>query len=220
MSRWWTERVAAIGDAIGLGPAALLLLLAAGLVGAAWYWYPGWLPWRWWRRFARRLRWRWPWQWSWRWPWHWSWRWPWEWPPRWPWRRRRVTDTGPEAEPAAVGAHELPDLPADAFVSLADQYAAQGRYAEAVRERLRAIVRELVDAGVVENRPGWTVTELARAAGAARPSVRPPLDAASLVFSDIWYGLRPAYARHDERMRGHAEQVHRALAAVPVGGVR
>src|SRR5262249_52273092 len=114
--------------------------------------------------------------------------------------------------------HELPDRPAEEFVSLADRYAAQGRYAEAVRERLRAIVRELVDAGAVGNRPGWTGTELARVAAAARPPVRPPLDAASLVFSDIWYGLRPAYAHHDERMREYAAQVHAALAAQPVGG--
>jgi hypothetical protein len=80
------------------------------------------------------------------------------------------------------------------------------------------MVRELVDAYVIENRPGWTVTELARAAGAARAPVRPPLDAASLLFSDIWYGLRPAYAYHDERMRQYATQVHAALGAVPVGG--
>jgi hypothetical protein len=196
MSRWWTDQVAAIGDAIGLGLATLLLLLAAGLAGAAWYWYPRWLPWRWWRR-----------------P-HFT----------WPWRRRRKKedDAEPEleAEPVTTVADELPDLPAKEFVTLADRYAAQGRYAEAVRERLRAIVRELVDAHVVENRPGWTVTELAGAAGAARPPVRPPLDAATLVFEDIWYGLRPAYAQHDERMREYAAAVHAALAAVPVGGAR
>jgi hypothetical protein len=198
MTRWLTDRVAAIGDVLGLGLATLLLLLAAALSGAAWYWYPAWLPWRWWRR-----------------P-HWSFK---SW--RWPWRRRAPdgTEAEPEvAEPAEVAAHELPDLPAEAFRSLADQYAAQGRYAEAVRERLRAIVRELVDAHIVENRPGWTVTELARAAGAARPPVRPPLDAASRLFSYIWYGLRPAYARDDEQMREYATQVHAALAAVPVGG--
>jgi hypothetical protein len=216
MSRWWTERVAAIGDAVGLGLATLLLLLAAGLVGAAWYGYPRWLPWRWWDRLARRLH-RPRWRRQWRWPWQWSWRWPWAWPPRWPWRRRSEASAQPPDEPAAIGVHELPDLSAEAFGSLADRYAAQGRYAEAVRERLRAIVRELVDAGIVENRPGWTVTELARAAGAARPAVRPPVDAASLVFSDIWYGLRPAYAQHDARMRGYADQVHVALAGVPAG---
>ena len=114
----------------------------------------------------------------------------------------------------------LPELPAEAFVSLADRLAAEGRFAEAVRERLRAIVRELVDAGVIENRPGWTVTELAAAAGTARPSVRRPLGEASRLFSDIWYGQRPAGPEHDARMRGHAGEMHAALAPVPVGGAR
>jgi hypothetical protein len=211
MNRWWDELVAALDDRIGLGLVVLLLLLAAGLAGAAWYFWPAWLPTRWARRLGRRdetgrRRWRWP---RLRWP---RWRWPWR-------RRRRATQ---EVEPELVP-HEtegLPELPAEAFMSLADQLAAQGRYAEAVRERLRAIVRELVDAGVVENRPGFTITELAAAASRARPSVRVPLDAASLLFSDIWYGQRPATAAHDARMRQYATQVHSALALVPVGAPR
>jgi Domain of unknown function (DUF4129) len=207
MSRWWTEHAAAVDDAVGLGLATLLLLLAAGLVAAAWYWFPAWLPWRWWpaRRTRSRARWRWPWQWSWRWP-------------RWPWRRRRAR---PADEPAPglveAGGDDLPDLPAAAFLSLADRYAAEGRYAEAVRERLRAIVRELVDAGAIENRPGWTVTELARAAGVARPPVARPVSGASALFSDIWYGQRPADRSHDGQMRGYAGEVHEHLRRAPAG---
>ena len=122
---------------------------------------------------------------------------------------------GPEPELVPHETDELPELPVEAFLSLADRLASEGRYAEAVRERLRGIVRELVDAGVVENRPGFTITELARAAAAARPPVRPPLDAASGLFSDIWYGQRPAGAEHDTRMREYAAAVHAAL--LPVG---
>jgi hypothetical protein len=206
MSRWWTEQVARLGDAIPLGLAALLLLLAAGLVGAGLYWWPAWLPSRWWRSprlgrlRPRRLRW----------PWQWRWSRLLRWRPRWPWRRRRR----PVAEPAdlaPVAGDELPDLPAADFLSLADRLAAQGRFAEAVRERLRAVVRELIDAGLLDHRPGWTVTELAAAAGAARPTVRPGVDAASRLFSDIWYGQRPAGADDDRRMRAYAGQVHEAL---------
>ena len=80
---------------------------------------------------------------------------------------------------------------------------------------MRAIVRELVDRGVLDHRPGWTVTELARAAAAARPAVDAPLIEAGRVFSDIWYGSRPAYAEHDARMRELVAEVRRAL--VPVG---
>jgi hypothetical protein len=196
MSRWWTELVAALGDVVPLSLVALLLVLAAGLVAAGWYWWPAWVPRRWPR--LRRPRLRWP-RWRLRRP-----RW------RWPWRRKRDAGT---PEPVATPARddELPDLPAAAFVSLADRLAAQGRYAEAVRERLRAMVRELVDRRVVEHRPGWTVTELAGAAGRIRPAIDAPLREAGGVFSDLWYGQRPATELHDRRMRELSEQLHRGL---------
>ncbi|GAA4680965.1 DUF4129 domain-containing protein [Phytohabitans rumicis] len=203
MTRWWTESVAALGDVVPLPIAALLLLLAASLAAAGWYWWPRWVPRRlprWhlpWVRLRRpRLRWllrllR----------------------PRWPFRRRRRAPvTADPAAPAQPGDDELPDLPAAAFASLADRLAAQGRYAEAVRERLRAMVRELIERRVVEHRPGWTVTELAGAAAKARPVVDEPLREAGGVFSDVWYGQRPAEARHDDRMRELADQLHRALS--------
>jgi len=214
MNRWWNEQVARLGDVIPVGFAYLLLLLLAALIGVLLYFWPAWLPWRWWRTPDMRLgriRWRWPWQ----------WRWSvlWRWRLRWPWRRRRRPATEPTVA-TPVSGDELPDLPAAEFVSLADRLAAEGRFAEAVRERLRAIVRELIDAGLIDNSPGWTVTELAAAAGAARPATRPGLDAASRLFSDIWYGQRPASADDDRRMRGYAGQVHGALTGALVGSPR
>jgi hypothetical protein len=200
MGRWWDELVARVDDAIGLGPATLLLFALAALVGIGWYRWPRWLPRYWPARGGRRWRLRWRW--------------------RWPWRRRRVPAEEAEAEAVPDETEELPELPAETFRSLADRLAAQGRFAEAVRERLRGIVRELVDAGVVQNRPGWTMTELAAVAAGARPAVQPPLDAASRLFSDIWYGQRPAGAEHDARMRGYAGRVHEALTPVPLGGAR
>ena len=209
MIRFWNEYVAVIGDTVGLGLTVLLLLLLAVLTGAGWYFWPRWVPSRRSGRGAReragRRGWRRP-----------RLRWP-RWRLRWPWRRR--PKPAAEVEPQLVP-HEtegLPELPVEAFVSLADQLAGQGRYAEAVRERLRGIVRELVDAGVVEHRPGYTITELAAAASRARPGVRIPLDAASLLFSDIWYGQRTASAAHDARMREYAAHVHGALTPVPTG---
>jgi len=208
VTRWWDEFVADVDDTVGLGLTTLLLFLAGALFAAGWYFWPKWLPWNWPRRARKegeakeKRRWRRP-----------RLRW------RWPWRRRRRKPAAEPAEPELVP-HEtegLPELPIEAFVSLADRLAAEGRYAEAVRERLRGIVRELVDAGVVENRPGWTITELAGAASRARPTVRPPLDAASRLFSDIWYGQRPAGAEHDAQMRGYATHVHAALTLVPAG---
>jgi len=87
-----------------------------------------------------------------------------------------------------------------------------------VRERLRAIVRELIDREVIQHRPGWTITELAAIAARARPATADPLRGAAMVFSDIWYGQRPATAGDDVAMRGYAASVHSALevaAGVP-----
>ncbi|MDQ7907769.1 DUF4129 domain-containing protein [Phytohabitans sp. ZYX-F-186] len=194
MSRWWTEAVAAFGDVVPLPLAALGLLLLAALVGAGWYWWPRWVP----RRLPRlrmpRIRPRWP-----------RFRWPFR-------RRKRRQEQDPVRPVAEIRDEEMPDLPVAAFVSLADRLAAQGRYAEAVRERLRAMVRELIERQVVEHRPGWTVTELAGAAARARPVVDAPLSAAGGVFSEVWYGQRTAGAQHDARMRELADQMHRALS--------
>jgi hypothetical protein len=74
----------------------------------------------------------------------------------------------------------------------ADAAAAQGQWAEAVRERLRAIVRELEARGVLDPRPGRTADEVAREAGAAVPEVAEDLARAARVFGEVWYGGRPA----------------------------
>ena len=97
------------------------------------------------------------------------------------------------------------------MLSRADRYAAEGRYAEAVRERLRAIVRTLVERGVIEHHPGWTVTELTTAAGQALPPLGPPLAEAGRIFSDIWYGEYPAGLAQDARMRELAGAVDAGL---------
>src|SRR5436305_2866358 len=116
MGRGWNEFVAKVDDAVGLGPATLLLFLVATLVALGWYFWPRWVPRRWPRLRRPRLRWRWPWRWAWRWP----------WARRWPWRRRtkpaRVDGAGPE--PVPHDTEGLPDLPLEALLPLADRLAA------------------------------------------------------------------------------------------------
>ena len=87
---------------------------------------------------------------------------------RWRWRRRRRRARMPPRR-AELAPDELPDLPAAVLALTADQLAAAGRYAEAVRERLRAMVAELIESGLIPASPGWTVTELA-AAGRRAPA--------------------------------------------------
>lgn len=213
MSRSWNELVATLADRVagGVPMLAFLSVLAAGVVSLALYFWPHWLPWRWrlrrhsgrsagttagrrgrrWRTRIGALRWR------------------------FRWRRRRRQRGRPAAEP--LPADELPDLPAEVLVLSADELAAAGRYAEAVRERLRAIVRELVERAVIGHVPGWTVTELAGAASSARPELSGPLSAPSGIFSEIWYGQRVATRADDLAMRAHAQTVRRVLAE-PLAG--
>ena len=157
----------------------LALVLASILGGVLHYTYPRWIP----TRFPRL-------------------------------RRRKFAEKPEKAAPepvelteADLAGEELPDLPAQVFLTLADRLAAEGRYAEAVRERLRAIVRGLVERRAVEVLPGMTVTEVAHAAAAVAPGVEPSLRGATGVFSDIWYGQLPATAEHDTLMRQYAAEV-------------
>lgn len=77
---------------------------------------------------------------------------------------------------------------------LAEQAARDGRYAEAVRERLRAVVRELETRGALDPRPGRTAGEVARDGGAAVPGVAGDLHRAAVLFDEVWYGGRSADA--------------------------
>ncbi len=211
--RAWNEAIAGIADIVPVPLLILISLLVTTLTALAWYFWPAWLPTNWsWRAGARRssarergtgprrrfrlgaLRWR----------------------LRWRRHRRgqRRASMLDELPP-----DQLPDLPAAVLALTADELAAAGRYAEAVRERLRAIVRELIEREVIPYFPGWTVTELAAAATRIQPPLGPPLGRAGEVFAGIWYGLQPATVDDDAVMREQAAAVTRTLAT-PVSGGR
>jgi hypothetical protein len=84
------------------------------------------------------------------------------------------------------------ELSAAGHRELAERAAARGDYAEAVRERLRAVVRELEGRGVVEPRPGRTADEVAVEAGRVVPSLAQPLQDGARLFDEVWYGGRSA----------------------------
>jgi hypothetical protein len=66
------------------------------------------------------------------------------------------------------GAHELS---AAEHRAAAEQSAANGAWAAAIRHRLRAIARQLEESGVLNPVPGRTATELAKDAGQAVPGL-------------------------------------------------
>ncbi len=92
----------------------------------------------------------------------------------------------------------------------ADAHAAAGEWADAVRERLRAVVRALEERAVLDERPGRTADEAAAEAGVALPEVAAALRRAARLFDDVWYGGRPAGPESDAELRAVDEQVRAA----------
>lgn len=101
----------------------------------------------------------------------------------------------------------------------ADAHAAAGRWAEAVRERLRALVRDLEQRGLVEPRPGRTAHEAAREAGRLLPAHTDALLAAARTFDDVVYGSHAATPEMHERIRLLDQRLERARPD-SVGSVR
>jgi hypothetical protein len=101
-------------------------------------------------------------------------------------RRTMRTDRG--------GDHQLFDtaqLSAAQHRVTAENFAAEGNWAAAIRHRLRAVARQLEETGVLNPAPGRTASELARDAGAALPQLARELFQAATAFNDVTYGERP-----------------------------
>lgn len=125
------------------------------------------------------------------------------------------------------GDHQLfgaRELSAAEHRATAEQYAAKGDWAAAIRHRLRAIARQLEESGVLDPIPGRTANELARDAGQSQPELDAQLASAANAFNDVTYGERPgteaAYRMIvdlDERLRSRSSTTVGASApgAVP-----
>ncbi len=118
--------------------------------------------------------------------------------------RTMRTDRGPDH--ALFGGQELS---AAQHRSIAEQYAAQGDWSSAIRHRVRALVRSLEEAGVLDAVPGRTATEFARDAAAALPAKSAELFSAATAFNDVTYGEQPG-----------SESAYRAIAALDEARVR
>jgi hypothetical protein len=100
----------------------------------------------------------------------------------------RTIRTNRGRDTALFGAAELTSAEHRAA---AEQAAAQGNWAAAIRHRLRAVARHLEETGVLNPVPGRTATELARDAGGAIPGLSGELRRAAEAFNDVTYGERP-----------------------------
>lgn len=97
----------------------------------------------------------------------------------------------------------------------AERLAARGAWAEAVRARLRALVRTLEERDVVEPRPGRTAAEVAAQAGRALPELAGALREAVGVFDEVWYGGQRAGEQSYRRVAVADERLARARLPAP-----
>lgn len=103
--------------------------------------------------------------------------------------------------------------------SEAERYAASGDWPNAIRERLRAIARDLEERAILEHRPGRTADELAAEAGAELPDHAGALAAGVQIFDDVWYGGRAGDEGGYRRLAELDERL-RAARPRPVGASR
>jgi hypothetical protein len=101
---------------------------------------------------------------------------------------RRAMRTNRGGGYTLFGEHELS---AAEHRATAEQYAAAGNWAAAIRHRLRAVARQLEEDAVLDPVPGRTATELARDAGRVIPNLAAELSRAAEAFNDVTYGERP-----------------------------
>jgi Domain of unknown function (DUF4129) len=137
------------------------------------------------------------------------------------WIARRTMRSNRGGGYALFGDHALS---AAEHRATAEQHAAAGDWAAAIRHRLRAVARQLEESAVLDPVPGRTATELARDAGRAIPNLAAELTRAAEAFNDVTYGERPgtesAYrmiADLDDHLRSRASvsDVGAAVSAAP-----
>ncbi|MGD7707648.1 DUF4129 domain-containing protein [Microlunatus sp. Y2014] len=121
--------------------------------------------------------------------------------PRW---RSRVPDAEVEVDP-----EQSPDDYRTAAQAAADA----GDWVTAIRERFRALIRELEEHTILDPRAGRTALEVAGTAARLMPEADQPLHRAALLFNDVMYGdvvadraMYEEMASSDATVRAVAEQ--------------
>lgn len=106
----------------------------------------------------------------------------------------------------------------------ANRHAAEEEWAEAIRDRMRAIALCLEERALLDHRPGRTADEIARDAGERLPGLVDELHAAARAFDDVWYGGRAATRAAYDRITAVDERVREAKPVLgggsPVVGTR
>ncbi|MFG3435976.1 DUF4129 domain-containing protein [Nonomuraea sp. NPDC047897] len=130
------------------------------------------------------------------------------------WQLRRTSRRNAGAAAALFGERAMS---AAEHRQAAADLAAQGRYTEAVQERLRAIARDLEERALVDGLPGRTADELSAEAGLALPAFAGELAAAARSFDDVTYGGVPGTRAAYDAMTSLDERLRAARPAALTG---
>ncbi|CAN5197861.1 hypothetical protein BH23ACT9_BH23ACT9_00360 [soil metagenome] len=84
--------------------------------------------------------------------------------------------------------------PPRSWADEAERHEREGDLRQALRCRYRETVAMLATAGLIEEIPGRTTGEYARAVAVSLPAAQGPFDRLTHQFDDIWYGGRPVDA--------------------------
>lgn len=118
------------------------------------------------------------------------------------------------APPASRGALlDATLLTADDHRRAAEAAAGRRDWSQAIRDQLRAVVRELEQRGFLDSRPGRTADEVASEAGQSLPQLSADLHAAAQLFDEVWYGGRAAGPGAYARLRDLDARVREARLA-------
>ncbi|WP_329176506.1 DUF4129 domain-containing protein [Streptomyces decoyicus] len=104
--------------------------------------------------------------------------------------------------------------------SAADRHAAEGRWNEAIQDRMRALVLALEERTLLTPGPGRTADEAAGEAGRAFPAHADRLRTAARTFDEVTYGGRPGTERAYTLLAGLDTDLQHAkpdLAINPTG---
>lgn len=120
---------------------------------------------------------------------------------------------------------EADDRSAAELTRAADEAAAAGDLRAAVLQRFRALIRDLDERGLLEDRPGLTAREAARLAAATLPHLADDFASASDLFCDVRYGHREPTTGDDAALRelasrsaaGHRDRAGAAAGAAAPG---
>ena len=96
----------------------------------------------------------------------------------------------------------------------ADRAAAAQRWDEAVLERFRAVVRQLEERAVIDERAGRTADEAAADGGRLLPGCAEALRSGAALFDDVAYGKVPAGLASDLALRDLDDAVRAARPAL------